>query len=63
MKDISIVIRETRQEIINVINSSGLQIDIVDMLIADMARGIHDLAEQNYQAQAAQPESGEEEHE
>lgn len=49
MDDLAIKIRNTKQAIINIINTSGLHIDIVDAVIMDLARSIHELAEKNYQ--------------
>ena len=56
MENLSIKIRETKQAIINTINASGLHIDIVDAIMMDLARSIHELAEKNYQDALRQQE-------
>ena len=56
MENLSIKIRETKQAVINTINASGLHIDIVDAIMMDLARSIHELAEQNYQEMLRQQE-------
>lgn len=48
-KPISISIRETKQELLNVLNASSLPIDIIDMIVSDMRRLIHNQAEEEYE--------------
>lgn len=61
MENLSIKIRETKQAVINTINASGLHIDIADAIMMDLARSIHELAEQNYQEMLRQQAAAAEE--
>lgn len=56
-KPISLIIRESKQNIVDCINSQNLNIEILDMIMKDLYSEIHELAEQQYQKDRAEYES------
>lgn len=47
-KPISIAIRETKQELVEVLNNSGLPIDVMAMIVAGLLNSINEQAERSY---------------
>lgn len=47
-KPISVAIRETRDGIVEILNRSGLPIDIMDMMLMQIQSSVHMQAEQEY---------------
>ncbi len=47
-KPISIAIRETKQELVEVLNNSGLPIDVMVMIVAGLFNSINEQAERSY---------------
>ena len=47
-KPISIAIRETKQELVEVLNNSGLPIDVMAMIVAGLLNSINEQAEHSY---------------
>ena len=58
-KAFSIALRETRRKLVDVLNNSGLPIDVMDMVVGDLARVVHQQAESDYQADLAKAEKEE----
>ena len=55
-----VVLRETKNKLVETMNASGLPIDAIDMLLGELKLAVHAQAEAEYQAEIAQPkESGE----
>ena len=50
-KKFSVVIRETREQVIKVLNESGLPIDAIDMMLGELKTVVHAQAESEYAAE------------
>lgn len=50
-KPFSVALRETRDKIVEILNSSGLPIDALDMLLIQIQTAVHTQAEQEYAKQ------------
>ena len=57
-KPISVAIRYTRDKLLDVLNSSGIPIDILDMMLMQIQTAVHAQAEQAYLQDKAQMEKG-----
>ena len=49
MVSISIAIRQTKKNIVEILNKSGLPIDVIDMLLGELKEIVHTQAESEYQ--------------
>ena len=56
-KAFCIGVRETRGNIIKVLNESGLPLDVMDMLLGEIKSVVHAQAEAEYQAELAKAEA------
>ena len=48
------VVRETKQQIIDAMNASGLPIDVMDMMLGELHNVVHAQAEAEYQQEMMQ---------
>lgn len=60
-KPISIAIRETKTAIVEVLNNSGLPIDVMSMIVAQLLSSINEQAEREYARDVEKYESASEE--
>lgn len=52
-------VRDTKQKIINILNDSGLHIDVMDMMLENLHMSIHQQAEAVYKMATQKKEGGE----
>ena len=52
-KPFGVVLRETRDKLVETLNASGLPIDAIDMLLGELKLTVHAQAEQEYQNELA----------
>lgn len=48
-KPLSVAIRETRESMLGVLNDSGLQLDIISLILSEISNAVNVQAEQAYQ--------------
>lgn len=50
-KPFSIALRETREKLVEILNASGLPIDVIDMVLGEIRTVVHAQAEQEHAKQ------------